>query len=37
MYGVQIWPCSKKVKGQLMTIIWTKLVDLDSKIQLQGF
>ena len=23
MYGAQIWPCHKMVKGQLMVIIWT--------------
>ena len=29
MYGMQIWPCCKTVKGQPMTIIWTNLVDLE--------
>ena len=42
MYGGQIWPCHKKVKGQLTPIIWTKLVDLESptlytKIQPKNF
>ena len=42
MYGVQIWPCRKKVKGLPMIIIWTNLVDLESqmlyiKIQPQSF
>ena len=40
--GTPIWPCHKKVKGQLKTVIWTNLVDLVSsmlytKIQPQRF
>ena len=39
---LQIWPCCKKVKGQLMAIIWTNLVVFESlmlytKIQPQSF
>ena len=42
VWGVQIWPCHKKVKGQPTAIIWTNLVDLESlipytKIQPQSF
>ena len=32
MYGMQIWPCHKKIKGQPMIIIWTLLVDLESQV-----
>ena len=40
--GAQIWPCCKKVKDQPTTIIWTKLLDLESpvlyiKVQPQSF
>ena len=40
--GMQIWPCRKKIKGQLVVIIWTNLVNLESlvlytKIQPQSF
>ena len=39
---LQIWPCCKKVKGQLMAIIWTNLVVFESlmlytEIQPQSF
>ena len=40
--GTHNGPCHEKVKGQLMAIIWTNLVDLESsmlytKIQSQSF
>ena len=42
MYGAQIWPCPKNIKGQPTNIIWTNLVDIESpmlytKIQPQSF